>query len=121
MKNKVIILALVVALGGIYYFYHQSQNLKQLQQNPQTTANQSTKDLIGKVSKLIVLPQGEDPTIATVTDPDKLKSQPFFAAAKQGYKVLVYTKAQRAILYDPSGNKIVEVAPINTGSSTGSY
>lgn len=107
MKNKVFILALVAVLGGVYYFY----------QKPQMLADQRPEDLIDEVAKLIILPKGEDPTIASVTDPDKLKSQPFFASAKQGYKVLVYTKAQKAILYDPSGNKIVEVAPINTGAS----
>ena len=37
---------------------------------------------VEKVGKLMVLPVGEQPTIATVVDPAKLKDQPFFSNAK---------------------------------------
>lgn len=89
-----------------YIFKKESQN-----------AEQEAKDLIEKVSKLVVLPQDETPTIATVSDVEKLKDQPFFANAKNGYKVLIYTNAKKAILYDPFENKIVEIAPVNLGQS----
>lgn len=68
--------------------------------------------LIERVGKLIVLPQGEEPTVATVSDPEKLKDQVFFANAKVGDKVLIYTKARKAYLYDPEGDILLEVAPI---------
>ncbi len=68
--------------------------------------------LIERVGELIVLPQGEEPTVATVSDPDKLKDQVFFANAKVGDKVLIYTKARKAYLYDPEGDILLEVAPI---------
>ena len=55
--------------------------------------------------------------MATVSDLEKLKDQPFFAKAKIGDKVLIYTDAKKAILYDPVNDKIVEVAPINIGNS----
>lgn len=69
-------------------------------------------DVIAEVSRLIVLPEGEEPTIATVTDPEKLRDQVFFANAKEGHKVLIYTKAQKAYLYDPVAKRLVEVAPL---------
>ena len=64
---------------------------------------------------MIVLPEDEIPTVATVSDPEKLKEQPFFSDAKKGDKVLIYANAKKAILYDPMANKIVTVAPINIG------
>lgn len=72
------------------------------------------EDTVARVGKLIVLPEGEDPTVATVTDPEKLRDQSFFANAKKGDKVLIYTRAKKAYLYDPSLNKLIEVAPITT-------
>ena len=65
----------------------------------------------------MVLPQNEEPTTATVSDTAKLKDQPFFKNAKNGDVVLIYTKAQIAILYDRKIDKIIAVAPINLGTS----
>lgn len=74
-----------------------------------------TAALVTKVGRLIALPEGEDPTVATVTDPARLAGQPFFAKAKTGDKVLVYTVAKKAYLYDPAADKLLEVAPLNLG------
>ncbi len=69
--------------------------------------------LLERVGQLIVLPTDEEPTVATVTDPDVLKGEAFFVNANKGDKVIIYVKAKRAILYDPVQHKIVEVAPFN--------
>lgn len=68
--------------------------------------------LVETVGKLIVLPTNETPTVATVTDLDKLKDQPFFARAQKGDKVLIYVQAGKAVLYNPTLNKIVDVSPL---------
>ncbi len=47
------------------------------------------------------------------------KGQPFFANAQVGDKVLIYYKAKKAILYNPTDNKIVEVGPISDPQATG--
>lgn len=108
-----ILIVLIVALGALtYYFYTQVENLKK---NPQQLAEQEVANLVEQVGKLVVLPEGETPTIATVTDPEKLRDQPFFANAKVGDRVLIYTNARKAILYDPVKNKILEIAPVNIG------
>lgn len=80
------------------------------------TQSASAAAIIAKVGALIELPKGETPTIATVTDPSKLQDQAFFANAKAGDIVLIYTGAREAYLYDPVQNKLVEVAPITTGT-----
>jgi hypothetical protein len=112
--SLIIIIALVLifigAAGVAIYFYVQYQQT-QAQLNKTTQANVQAA-LVDAVGKLIVLPTGEQPTIATVSDINKLKSQPFFLHARNGDKVLIYTKAQEAILYDPIANKIVEVGPV---------
>ncbi|MEK7203660.1 MAG: hypothetical protein AAB627_01110 [Patescibacteria group bacterium] len=105
--------AVLVAAGFAVYFWNESVALKE---NPQKVAQDETRKLINSVSKLIILPEGETPTIATVTDPERLKDQPFFAKAQTGDKVLIYTNARKAILYSLIQHKIVEVAPINIGN-----
>ncbi len=108
------VLLLLGSAGSAAYFYKQYDTLKK---NPSKVTQDETKALIEKVGQLIVLPAGEQPTVATVTDPSKLKDQAFFANAQSGDKVLVFTQAKKAILYSPADNKIVEVAPVNLGSS----
>lgn len=109
-----VIILFIAALGTAGYFYYQ---LSLLKKNPEAVAQEEAEDLVSIVGKLIILPKGEVPTIATVSDPEKLKDQPFFAKAKVGDKVLLYVKAGKAYLYDPEENKILEVAPINVESS----
>lgn len=71
---------------------------------------------IERVSRLAVLPEDEVPQVATVTNPEVLRSQPFFAEAKMGDVVLIYSK--KAVLYDPKANKVIIVAPVNQNAST---
>ena len=80
-------------------------------------SQEEVKKVVAQVGKLILLPEGETPTIATVSDPSALKNQAFFADAKKGDKVLIYTNAKKAILYDPVIKKIINVAPVNTGDA----
>jgi len=114
-QSLIIIIGLAVVLlavvGVAVYFYLQYQRTQD-QLNKTTQSNEQAA-LIAEVGKLIVLPSGEQPTIATVSDVNRLKGQTFFVHARNGDKVLIYTKAQEAILYDPLANKIVEVGPIS--------
>ncbi len=115
--STVLFVVLFLGSSGVaYYFYQQYLTVKA---DPQRVAQDEVAALVARVGRLIVLPEGEMPTVATVNDPEKLKDQPFFANAKAGFKVLIYTNAKKAILYDPVGDKIVEVAPVNIGASTG--
>jgi hypothetical protein len=106
----------VVALSAVViagYLYMQVRTLKQ---NPQAVAQKEVADLVAKVSKLAVLPLDETPTVATVSDPEALKDQVFFASAQKGDKVLIYAQAKKAILYSVTMNKIIDVAPLNIGT-----
>jgi len=89
----------------------------------QTQNQQQIEDLVGSVGRLIDLPTTETPTVATVNNLEALKGQEFFARAELGDKVLIYPVAKKAILYSPTKNKIIEVAPLNipAGEAGGSF
>lgn len=118
---------LVVALIAVGYFaYGLNQDKKDLKaevtklnSNPQIAIQKQTDDLIKQVGALINLPQGEAPTVANVSDAAKAREQSsFFANAQNGDKVLMYVKAGEAILYRPSTNKIILVAPLTFNNNT---
>lgn len=104
-------LGVIILILGIvaFYFYNQYQQIKK---NPNQVAQAETDQLVAQVSKLIDLPKDETPTVATVLDKEKLKDQPFFANAQNGDKILIYTKAKKAIIFRPSQNKLINVGPI---------
>ena len=110
------VVILLLVFGGGYYFYSQKTSLS----NPQDPKKQAQEDkkLIAEIGKLMELPAGENPTVATVTDITKLNNQPFFQKAKNGDKVLIYQNAQKAILYSTVSKKILNVAPFNVGSAS---
>lgn len=112
----IIVLVLLVGVAPGYYFYQQYVNTQKMLQNPLEAAKEEIAMTVGLVGKLIMLPVGEEPTLATVSDTTKLANQAFFANAQNGDKVLIYTKAKKAYLYRPSSNKIIDVAPVNIGS-----
>lgn len=103
-----------------YTMYQNSQKQINSLKNTKDTSRLETQKTIDAVAKHIVLPQDENPTIATVTDSKKLSSQAFFSKASNGDKVLIYTKSRKAILFNPKQNKVVEVAPINIGENKAS-
>lgn len=108
-----IILLILVAPG--YYFYIQYQDTQKLLENPADSAKEEVAAVVAKVAGLILLPDDEEPTLATVSDKTKLANQAFFAHAQNGDKVLIYTKSKKAYLYRPSIDKIIDVAPVNIG------
>lgn len=119
-----ILVALLVVIGGAgaggYYYnkYNNSQKEVKRLSNPQEAAKAQISSVVAQVGRLVELPPGETPTLATVTDPSKLKDQAFFANSKVGDQVLIYTQAKKAVLYRPSTNKIIEIAPVNIGNTT---
>lgn len=108
---SVLTLLVVVLAAGAVYFYMQTKvdsGQKALEANKKTL-----EETIEAVGKLILLPTDEEPTLATVSDPVKLQNQEFFKNAEKDDRVLIYSKARKAILYSPTKHKVIEVAPIN--------
>lgn len=117
LSNAGLIVIVVLAilfigtLGTTYYFYQKAHSV--ISKDPQKELEQTIK----MVGKHLVLPTNETPTMATVSDPEKLRDQAFFANAKKGDRVLIYANSQKAILYDPVADRIIEVAPINSSTA----
>ncbi len=121
----VLIIALLLAVAGIgtlVYLYQQNQQLKTdpkaLSDASKQATTQEAKDLKAKVGKLMQLPGDEDPVVATVSDKNKLKDQPFFKDAANGDKILIFTAAKKAIIYRESENRLINVGPIAVTSSS---
>jgi hypothetical protein len=106
------VLILAIGIAGGIFIAQQRPTWFGLSQGPAATQAEADAK-VAQVSKLIALPTDEKPTIATVTDASKVKSQLFFQNAVNGDIVLIYTKAQKAILYRPSENRIIEVGALN--------
>lgn len=111
---------LVVLSASSIYYYYKYQKAQKILNDPNRFKNTQIKELIETLNKFIELPKDEEPTVATVSNKEQLKSQSFFKNAENGDKILIYTDAKKAILYRPSTKKIIEIAPINLGSPSGS-
>ena len=101
-----LILTNAAAVGVAVYFYREykmAANTSVAPTDPQV--------YLKKLGKLMVLPD-ETPTIITVTDRDKLQSQAFFQKAENGDIVFVFENAHRVVLYRPSLDEIIDVAPL---------
>src|SRR3989344_3292144 len=61
------IIVLVVALSSSGYFFLQYQNTQKLLKDPGVASSKEIENIVGKIAKLIELPQGEQPTLATVS------------------------------------------------------
>lgn len=113
-KTIALVVVFIVLAGAAFYFFTKYRELKQ---NPNAVNQEEARALAAEVGEIMVLPQDEIPTIATVSDPALLADQPFFQDAKKGDKVLIYSQAGKAVLYDPVSKKIIGVAPISGGQT----
>lgn len=110
-----LILFLLTAFPSVFFFIKYRESEQKLKSVLGTSSEKNSK-IIEAVGKLITLPEGETPTIATVTDKDKLNNQAFFQSAKNGDILLIYSQAKKAILYDPLARKIIDVAPLSVST-----
>jgi hypothetical protein len=100
------VIFLLISVGVVYGGFRVYQ-IVSLKNNPD-----SIQSVLSEVGKLVILPEGEVPSMATVTNVSELGGQEFFAKAEIGDKVLIFNKSKKAILYRPSTQEIVEIAPL---------
>lgn len=112
LKNFSIFILFIVAVFGSYGSLHFYNKYKTLKTNPNVEDQKETVKLVGILSKLMELPKDEMPTVAKISDKEKLKGQAFFDKAENGDILFAYTNSMKAILYRPSTDRIINVAPI---------
>ncbi|NTW13826.1 MAG: hypothetical protein HGA31_02220 [Candidatus Moranbacteria bacterium] len=101
------------AIGAAIYFYRAYKVASEVKPE-----GSEIEQLISRIDRVMELPRGETPTLATVTDKEKLVDQEFFRPAENGDKVLIYQQSGRAILFRPSTGRIMNVSPVSTKDPT---
>lgn len=111
-----LVVLLVAAAGGfIWSFTKYKSAQKQVthlstQEGQLELAQQEIRGLVEKVSKHMILPEG-DPVVATIQDAEALKQQQkFYQDAENEDKLLIYK--DKAIIYSPGKDRIVNVGPV---------
>lgn len=107
-----VVLVALVGVGLLVKGYLDTKNQLRSLSDSKTASQADGQELVKEISKYFILPN-ETPTVATVSDVDKLKNQEFFKDAKSGDKVLIFPDAGRALLYRPSISKIIEYSKVN--------
>lgn len=107
--GSVVILTIIITAGVIYGVSYFAPNAT----NSDPLGNNEAQELLKVLEDIAVLPKGEVPTVATVTEVEKLAGQPFFSKAENGDKVVVFGVAKTAILYRPSVKKIISMTTID--------
>jgi len=113
-----IILLVVAVVGFAWSFNNYRQYKKQVArlstpEGQQQLVKKEMDALLVKVGAHIILPTDEQPTVATIVDPEALaKDQPFYKDSHAGDRVLIYVKAQKAIIYDEKNDILINVGPV---------
>lgn len=108
-----IFVALAGAVGYFYYKYKTEQNRAQVFTSAETEAERKieVKRILDMLARHIVLPDDEEPTVATIVNVDMLRERhPFYAKAKNGDRLIVYSGW--AVIFAPERDIIVGLAQL---------
>ena len=119
-KTLVVPVLLVVAIAVSFFVYSDtSVVIDDNKEQTEEVLQKENNELLEKISNHYLLPVGEEPMIATVTDADMLSvEQEFYKDVENGDKVILYIQNQRAIIYSPTKDVIINVGPIISDDST---
>ncbi len=85
--------------------------LEEIKKSTQRSGQEAAQQVLEKVRSLMAFPTDPEPTVATITDVERLRrTSDFYQKAKNGDHLII-TK-DRAILFDPDRNIIVDVVPV---------
>lgn len=106
-RGKMALLGLVALLVLGYFYYNYYNSSAQVAKRQEKAVQQLVKTL----SRFILLPQDEKPVVYKINNISELQ-QAFFKDAKNGDDLIVYQKAQKALIYSSERKVLVNVGPI---------
>lgn len=114
-KIAVILGLLFILLASFsipYFFYQKYREAEQLVRDYPIKPDIGKNAILERINRLTNIPPNESPQIVKILDAQRARDQPFFAGAKNGDIILIYSQAQKAILYDPVADKIIQEGPL---------
>ena len=108
----------VIVVGLVIMFIAGASKDDEITKDVQAEVSQEElQSIIAKVGELIILPEGQEPMVATVQDAEKLAlEKPFFIGSQNGDRVLLYQ--DKAIIYRPEEHKLINVGPVYVQTNT---
>lgn len=112
MKSKrILTLLIIIIIAVLGYSIFKKFNIVSSTPKGQLS-DKEIQVLFTKVSKLINVPD-ETPVIATIIKADQLiVEQKFYVGSKDGDYLMVFPKAQKAIIYRENEDRLINVGPI---------
>jgi len=113
----VTVVVIIVFVVGVFFVTREkdskdSSGIPTAQTSPAVDPKVELDQLLSEIGKVMLLSDKETPTLATVSEVEKLANQSFFKNAQNGDKVIIYQNAQKAILWRPETKMIIEVGTV---------
>lgn len=112
-----VVFLVALAIGGGAYWQFASPQLPVIDSLTKPKDQADISSIVNMIRQSVEIPSNETPTVATVTDQDKVRSQPFFASAQTGDKIVVFAQAKKAVLFRPSSGKIINIITLSDNRS----
>jgi hypothetical protein len=117
-------LSVLSVAGFSWAFINFQKTQKQLEElsdieGQKKVAQKEVKAVTESLSELILLPEEEEPIVATVKEAETLrKKEAFYKNVQEGDKVVIFSQARKAMIYRPKENRLINVGPIVMGDQT---
>lgn len=117
-----LLVCLLIVGTSLVTFLYTKKGFSSTDQQPTPTKeppkdNRAELDVIlSEIRTVMLLTESETPTLVTVTEAEKMRSQSFFKNVENGDKVIIYENAKKAILWRPSTKMIIEVGAVSKES-----
>lgn len=115
-RHRFTLVPFLILLAALGYYYVQYQKL--LRANAPQAAQVQTQKIVGDIEKLMYVGNDTGAQLAVITDVTKLQGQNFFVGAQNGDDLVIFPAEQKAVIYRPSNNKIVNIGPYSASSGS---